>query len=1057
MKEKRNDVSFLGNSCKRLSGTLLSAALLIFSMLLVFSGNAQTTGRTIAGVVTEAASGTPIPGAAVVVKGTTTGTTTNFDGEFTLQVSDDDVLVISFVGFASQEVPVAGRSSLTIALEEEVELFDEVVVVGYGVQKKKLVTGATAQVDGEELTKRSTISALEALQGQTSGLQITSTSGQPGEGMKVVVRGQGTIGGSGPLYIVDGVQTGDISYLNNADIESIDVLKDAASAAIYGSQAANGVILITTKTGKRGSTKITFDAYYGVQNVARKMDMLNSKEYAVIMNEANINSGNAPYFTQAEIDAMGEGTDWIDEMLYENAVTQNYTLGLSGGSEKSTYSMSMSYTGQEGIVGGPAVSNYERYNLRINSEHNLYDGLLTVGQHLTMGYMLKDGISVGNQYNNTLRGAFNTSPFLPMYDDEGNYLDNTANAGVMYQGEEWDPWVEGESNPYASMVLNNQSRNNNQKVLGDVYFELAPLQNLTLRTTLGYDYYAGEGHSYSPIYHLSMYAYRDNDGASQDMNRGLALTWDNILTYQLDKGDHSLTAMAGNSIYRNKGTWLSVNNADLTVSDLEHAYIDNTTNTDFTLLDFGGAPNDVDKRLSYFGRLSYSYQERFLLNATFRADGSSRFAKGNRWGYFPSVSAGWVMSNESFMEGLFFDFLKLRASWGQVGNQNIPAFRYLALVKTDQTNYYFGSEDFDSSGNTVGAYPNTLSNPDLKWETSEQLNFGIDAQLLDGHLSLNADYYEKKTKDWLIDVPVLATAGADSRYINGGDVKNTGIELALNYSNQIGKLGYYVSGNVSKNKNKVTEVPTNDGIVHGLSNMLYDNSLEFYHRAETGYPIGYFWGWETDGLFQNIEEVENYVVNDKVVQPNAKPGDLRYVDQNQDGVIDENDKTNVGDPNPDYVFGFSFGLDYEGFDFSVAANGVAGNQIVQSYRNHVVAKSNYTSEILGRWHGEGTSNTIPRVTNNNINYLFSDIFVKDGDFLRISNITLGYDFARSLVTNKFISQLRLYASVQNAFTFTKYNGMDPEIGYGVEDGSSGVDLGYYPRPRTVMVGVNVKF
>lgn len=1049
--------SFLKNSVTKSANLLLGTSLLILALLLANSVNAQTEQKNIKGVVTDAGSGEPLPGVAVIVKGTTNGTATTIDGTFSLSVNEDDVLVVSFIGFTAQEIPVAGKSNFNIALKADIVGLDEVVVVGYGVQKKKLVTGATVQVDGDELTKRSTTSALQALQGQTSGVQITSTSGQPGEGMKVVVRGQGTIGGSGPLYVVDGVQSGDISYLNNADIESVDVLKDAASAAIYGSQAANGVILITTKSGKKGSAKISFDAYYGLQNVARKVDMLNSKEYAVIMNESNINSGNAPHFTQQEIDAMGEGTDWVDEMLYDNAVTQNYTLGLTGGSDNSVYSMSMSYTGQEGIVGGPSVSNYERYNLRINSEHKLYDGLLKVGQHLTMGYIMKDGISVGNQYNNSLRGAFNTSPFLPMFDDQGNYLNNTANEGVMYQNQEWEPWVEGESNPYASMVLNNQSENNSQKLLGDVYFELSPLPNLTIRTTLGYDYYASEGHSYSPIYKLSMYAFRDNDGASQNMSRGLALTWDNFITYNIDKDDHSITAMVGNSIYRNKGTWLNANNANLTVSDLEHAYINNTTNTDFTLLGFGGAPNDVDKRLSYFGRLSYSYQERFLLNATFRADGSSRFAQGNRWGYFPSVSAGWVMSNESFMQSTPFDFFKLRASWGQVGNQNIPAFRYLAIVKTDQTNYYFGTEDFDSSGNTVGAYPSTLPNPDLKWETSEQLNFGVDAQFLNGHMTVNADYYQKKTKDWLIDVPVLATAGADSRYINGGDVKNTGFELSVMYNNSIGDLGYHINANISKNKNEVTEVPTNDGIVHGLSNMLYDNSLEFYHRAETGFPIGYFWGWETDGLFQNENEVQNYVNNNKVVQPKAKPGDLRYVDQNKDGLIDESDKTMIGDPNPDYIVGFSLGLDYKGFDFSVAANGVAGNQIVQAYRNHVVTKANYTTEILGRWHGEGTSNSIPRVTNNNINYLFSDIFVKDGDFLRISNITLGYDFAKSLVKHKYISQLRLYTSVQNAFTFTKYNGMDPEIGYGVENGSSGVDLGYYPNPRTVMVGVNVKF
>nr|WP_321357700.1 TonB-dependent receptor [uncultured Draconibacterium sp.] len=1049
--------SFTVNSVAKSAKVLLSTSLLVLAILFANQALAQSNEKQISGTVTEAESGETLPGVSIFVQGTTNGTVTSIDGTFNLTVSEDDVLQVSFVGFIAQQIPVAGKTNFTIALEPDVVGLEEVVVVGYGVQKKKLVTGATVQVDGDKLAKRSTTSALQALQGQTSGVQITSTSGQPGEGMKVVVRGQGTIGGSGPLYVIDGIQSGDISYLNNADIESIDVLKDAAAAAIYGSQAANGVILITTKSGKQGATKISFDAYYGFQNIAHKVDMLNSKEYAVIMNEANINSGNAPYFSQDEINAMGTGTDWIDEMLYDNAVTQNYTLGLTGGSDKSVYSFSMSYTGQEGIVGGPSVSNYERYNLRINTEHKLYDGLLKVGQHLTMGYTSKNGISVGNQYNNTLRGAFNTSPFLPMRDDEGNYLDNTANAGVIYRGEEWTPWIEGESNPYALMKLNNQSENNNQKVLGDVYFELTPLKNLTLRTTLGYDYYAGEGHSYSPTYHLSIYAFRDNDEAKQDMNKGLALTWDNVLTYQFTRDDHSLTAMAGNSIYRNKGTWLSVNNANLTVSDLEHAYINNTTNTDFTLLGFGGAPNDVDKRLSYFGRLSYSYQERFLLNATFRADGSSRFAKGNRWGYFPSFSAGWVMSNETFMENSFLDFLKLRASWGQVGSQNIPAFRYLALVKTDQTNYYFGSDDFDSSGNTVGAYPNTLPNPDLKWETSEQLNFGIDAQLLDNHLTINADYYEKKTKDWLIDVPVLATAGADSRYINGGDVKNTGIELSMTYANKVGDLSYNINANVSKNKNEVTEVPTNDGIVHGLPNMLYDNSLEFYHRAETGYPIGYFWGWETNGLFQNEAEVQNYVINNKVVQPKAKPGDLRYVDQNNDGVIDESDKTMVGAPNPDYIFGFSLGLNYKAFDFLLAANGVAGNQIVQSYRNHVVAKANYTTEILNRWHGEGTSNKIPRVTNNNINYLFSDVFVKDGDYLRISNITLGYDFARSLVQHKYISQLRLYASVQNAFTFTKYNGMDPEVGYGVEDGSSGVDLGYYPNPRTVMIGVNVKF
>lgn len=1007
-------------------------------------------------------SGEPLPGVSVVVKGTTTGTITDVNGNYQLaNMSSEGVLVFSFIGFKNQEVSIAGRTVINVTLQEESIGLNEVVAVGYGVQKKKLVTGATVQVGGDDLQKRNTTSPLQALQGQTTGVQISSTSGQPGEGLKVIIRGQGTISNSGPLFIVDGVQTGDISYLNNADIESVDVLKDAASAAIYGAQAANGVVLITTKSGTKGAARISFDGYYGLQNVARKVDLLNAKEYAVIMNEAAINDYKQPYFTQAQIEAMGKGTNWMDKMFYDNAVTQSYTLGLTGGSDNSVFSGSFSYTGQEGIVGGPSVSNYNRYNLRLNSEHKLYNGVVKVGQHLTMGYMEKNGIGVGNQYNNTLRSAFNTSPFLPMYDKNGNFLNNKQ--GVEYYDENgdlktWTPWSVGESNPYAVMVLENQSKNNNQKIFGDLYFELNPVKNLTWRSTFGFDYYVNEGRSYKPIYDLSIYAFRIHDSASQSMSKGLALTWDNIATYNYKLNDHNFSVMVGNSVYQNKGASMYVSNADLKISDLEHAYLSNTLNTDFQLLNFNGAPFTDVMRLSYFGRLSYDYNETYLLNATYRADASSHFAKGHRWGYFPSVSAGWVITNESFLEDApVLDFLKLRASWGQVGNQNIPDFRFLAPITTSGTNYYFSTADFDASGNTVGAYPSRLGNPELKWETSEQLNFGFDARAFDGHMSITAEWFKKSTKDWLLQAPVLATAGAEAPYINGGNVENTGIELALGYQNKLGKLNYRLNANITKIKNEVTEVPTGDGIVHGLTNMLYPNSGEFYHRAETGFPIGYFWGWKTDGIFQNVAEVQAYKNNNKVVQPNAAPGDIRYVDQNKDGKLDDMDKVMLGDPNPDYVFGFSIGLDYDGLDFSIDANGVAGNQLVQSYRSHGGFSSNYTTEILNRWHGEGTSNRIPRVTETNKNYQFSDIFIKDGDFLRISTVTLGYDFTKKLVHNKNLGQLRLYASVLNAFTFTKYNGMDPEIGYGVEDGAAGIDVGYYPRPRTVMFGVNVKF
>lgn len=958
----------------------------------------------------------------------------------------------------TKEVSVNARTIIDVVMESEFTDLNEVVVIGYGVQKKKLITGATIQVSGDDLQNRNSTNALQALQGQTAGVQISSTSGQPGEGLNVTIRGLGTIGNSGPLYIVDGVQTGDISYLNNADIESIDILKDAASAAIYGSQAANGVVLITTRTGTKGTAQISFDAYYGVQNVARKIDMLNAREYGVIMNEAAINNGKVPYFSSSQLGSMGEGTNWMDEMFYDNAVTQNYSLAVTGGTDMSVYSLSLSYTGQEGTVGGPDVSNYDRYTFRVNTEHKLYEDIIKVGQNLTFSYVEKNGIDVGNQYNNSLRGAFNTSPLLPMYDDAGEFLNNTSNAGVLYNNKEWDPWYEGENNPYASMMLNNQSKINNQKLFGNVYMEVNPFEGLTFKTTLGVDFYTGENRSFFPAYELSIYSRRPNNEASQELNKGLALTWDNILTYDFHIDEHDISVMGGMSTYENRGSRLYTRNAGLLIPDLEHAYIDNTLNTDFTLLNFDGEPFDESMLLSYFGRVSYNYLEKYMLNATFRADGSSRFAKNNRWGYFPSVSAGWVMTSESFMEGTqgWMDFMKLRASWGQVGNQSIDPWQYLAPITTANTNYYFGSADFDASGNTPGAYPSRLSNEDLKWETSEQTNIGVDARFLRSRLGLNLDWYQKTTKGWLLDAPILAIAGADAPFINGGNVKNTGIEANLSWNDRIGDFNYFVSGNVAYNQNEVTEVPTRDGIVHGLTNMLYDNSVEFYHRAKTGFPIGYFYGWETDGVFQNESEVLNYRNSGKVVQPNAKPGDLRYVDRNNDGVINEADKTLIGDPNPDFVFGFSAGFNFKNFDFSFAANGVAGNQIFQSYRNHTNGFANYTSEVLGRWHGEGTSNKLPRVTESNVNYLPSDIFVKDGDFLRISNITLGYDFV-DLIKQSYVSQLRFYASVQNAFTFTKYNGMDPEVGYGLENGSSGVDLGFYPRPRTMLIGVNVKF
>ena len=1042
---------------------LAMAMLLCFPASGVRAAQASQQNLTVSGVVTSAADQLPLIGVSVQVKGTTNGAITDLDGNYTVSVASGETLVFSYIGFKTQEIQITNQTTLNVVMGEDSETLDEVVVVGYGVQKKKLVTGATVQVKGETLAKMNTNSPLQAMQGQTPGVNISSTSGQPGEGMKVSIRGLGTVGNASPLYLIDGVG-GDISTLNPADIESIDVLKDAASAAIYGAQAANGVVLITTKSGKAGKAQISFDAYYGWQTQARKADMLNSREYMMIMDEQAVNSGNAPYdwnSFESIYDANGNvyDTDWVNSMFQNNAQTQSYTLGITGGSETSTYAMSLGYMSQEGIVGGKDVSNYERYNFRINSEHKIFkdSDLLKVGEQVSFVYKMNNGISVGNQYNNTLRGAFGTSPLAPIYSDNNIYdspYNDTTNSD----------WYNGDGNPYGSMMTNSNNENKDATFSGNVYAELQPIKNLKFRTVFGAVYSTNEYRSFSPLYHFSIYSFNDTrTSAAQNMTHGLTMTWTNTATYDWTVGEHAFNALVGMEISRYNGTYLRATNGILRdgFDDWEHAYVDNGTATSTDNgLGAAGHPNDETRTVSYFARFGWNWKETYMINATVRADGSSRFARGNRYGVFPSVSAGWTISNEAFMEDTYdwLDFLKLRVSWGQVGNQNIDNYQYTAPITSSNTHYIFGNQvGADAQSGYWGSYPSRLANEDVTWETSEQTNIGIDARFLRSRLSLTADFYIKTTKDWLVEAPILATAGTGAPFINGGDVKNTGIELALTWNDQIGSdFQYNVGINGAYNKNKVGNIPTEDGIIHGDTNMLYDNTPEFY-RASNGHPIGYFWGYETAGIFQNKQQIEDWkAAGNGILQADVQPGDVIYVDQDHNGVIDDNDKVDLGNGTPDFTYGFNLGFSYKNFDFAMNAYGAVGNQIVQSYRNHANKYSNYTSSILGRWTGEGTSNRLPRVTENNINWQFSDLYIQDGDYLRISNITVGYDFAK-LINLKAISQARLYFQVQNAFTFTKYDGMDPEIGYGTSDWVSGIDLGYYPRPRTYLIGVNLKF
>ncbi len=1042
---------------------LAMAMLLCFPASGVNAAPASQENLTVSGVVTSAADQLPLIGVSVQVKGTSTGSITDLDGNYSVSVASGQTLVFSYIGFKTQEIQITNQKTLNVVMEEDSETLDEVVVVGYGVQKKKLVTGATVQVKGETLAKMNTNSPLQAMQGQTPGVNISSTSGQPGEGMKVSIRGLGTVGNASPLYLIDGVG-GDISTLNPADIESIDVLKDAASAAIYGAQAANGVVLITTKSGKAGKAQISFDAYYGWQTQARKADMLNAQEYMMIMDEQAVNSGNAPYdwsSYESIYDANGNvyDTDWVNSMFQNNAQTQSYTLGITGGSETSTYAMSLGYMSQEGIVGGKDVSNYERYNFRINSEHKLFkdSDLLKVGEQVSFVYKMNNGISVGNQYNNTLRGAFGTSPLAPIYSDNNIYdspYNDTTNSD----------WYNADGNPYGSMMTNSNNENKDVTFSGNVYAELQPIKNLKFRTVFGAVYTTNEYRSFSPLYQFSIYSFNNTrTSAAQNMSHGLTMTWTNTATYDWTVGEHAFNALLGMEMSRYSGTYLRGTTGMLRdgFDDWDHAYLDNGTATSADNgLGAAGHPNDETRTVSYFARFGWNWKETYMINATVRTDGSSRFARGNRYGVFPSVSAGWTISNEAFMEDThdWLDFLKLRVSWGQVGNQNIDNYQYTAPITSSNTYYLFGNQvGADAQSGYWGAYPSRLANEDVTWETSEQTNIGIDARFLRSRLSLTADFYIKTTKDWLVEAPILATAGTGAPYINGGDVKNTGIELALTWNDQIGSdFQYNVGVNGAYNKNKVGNIPTEDGIIHGDVNMLYDNTPEFY-RASNGHPIGYFWGFETAGIFQNKQQIEDWrAAGNGILQADVQPGDVIYVDQDHNGVIDDNDKVDLGNGTPDFTYGFNLGFSYKNFDFALNAYGAAGNQIVQSYRNHANSKANYTSAILGRWTGEGTSNRIPRVTDTNINWQFSDLYIQDGDYLRISNITVGYDFAK-LINLKAISQARLYFQVQNAFTFTKYDGMDPEIGYGTSDWVSGIDLGYYPRPRTYLIGVNLKF
>ncbi|MBQ8071126.1 MAG: TonB-dependent receptor [Bacteroidales bacterium] len=1044
--------------------------LLLLAMFSAFSLGAQNI--QVKGTVSDSSNGTGVPFATVVVKGSSVWTTTDANGAFSIQAPANGILSVDMLGYDQAEVQVGGRSTVDISLTPDFDQLDESVVIGYGVQQKKLITGSTIQVKGDDLAKLSTTSALGALQSQSPGVSITQSSGQPGRGYKVNIRGIGTIGDSEPLYVIDGVAGGDINALNPNDIESIDILKDAASAAIYGARAANGVVLITTRQGKEGRVVVSYDGYVGSQYIAKMPDLVDAKEYMQLYNLARQNSGVATVdfasvlpakLYQSVMDGSWKGTNWVKEMYNKGALTQNHSLNVAGGTAEHKFSMGLSYTGQDGILGYNQIESvyakYRRYSFRINSDNvaikrnNL--NVLTFGETLNFSFGQNSGIGEGDIYESSLHDAIGAIPLLPVYTKDANgkvtgFYDEAAK-----EAEGWNFFTDAK-HPIG-LDYYNRGRNMEKfySLHASVYAELQPIKNLKFKSQFGFRLSGSTNRSYAMIYRLNGSQYRVNDQVSQSMRLNHRYTWENTASYHFDiNSDHVFDTVLGQSIEKwGFGNSLSATaNNSIFPNDFERAWISNTKPVLLSEISASGSPSTQGGLASFFGRVNYAYKDTYLLSATVRADGSSNFARGHRWGIFPSVSAGWVISNEPwFNDGGNFNFLKLRASWGQNGNASISNFQYLSTISLSSSAGYY----FDKGTLSTGAVPGVLANPDVSWETSEQTNIGLDARFFDSRLGITIDGYIKNTKDWLVQAPIASVYGFSSPYVNGGDVRNSGIEASIEYGKYTGTFTWGAKLNGSYNKNKVTRIANAEGIIHGEDDVLSQGTSEMY-RAQVGYPIGYFYGYKTAGVFQNQAQIDAT----KAKYDDAKPGDLIFVDTNGDGMITDDDRTMIGDPHPDFNVGLNLWLAWKGLDFSVTGYGAFGQQIAKSYRSFFDRPTDsYTRDLLGCWSGEGTSNRLPLWTTcSDRNWSnISDIYIENGNFFKISNVTLGYDFAK-LLRSSFISKARLYFTAQNLLTITKYSGMDPEIGYGFdEDWVSGIDLGYYPSARTFLVGVNIQF
>lgn len=1036
--------------------------------MLTIAQNSVVTGEV------RDAAGNSIPGVNVIQEGTTNGCITDIDGVYSISVPSDATLRFSFMGYETKTAKIEGRQKIDVTMIEDSKFMNEVVIVGYGVQKKKLVTGSTVQVDGTSLANKNTVDAFGAMQSMAPGVNIVQNSGQPGEGYKINIRGLGTTGSSDPLIVIDGVAGGSLDALAPSDIESIDVLKDAATAAIYGSRAANGVILVTTKRGNNsGKYTVSYDGYTGIQNATwNGVETLNAADYMRVVNGTLEAAGSSPYdfatlipgYYDKYMSGELQGTNWLKEAENKNATLQSHSINIVGGSGVSKVAIGFSHMGQEGTIGKQATPVYQRNTFRLNTDHALWQkngrDILVFGENATFTTTEKTGVNISGIYSNNIRDLLTTTPLLPAYNDEGDfyvYKDMIEN--------NWD-FEQGVDNPLAKISdLHKEKISTSRRLQANGFIEFSPIKELKFRSNAGYHYYQSDYRSYVPVYTWSDKSSNATNDVTNTQSYSTRWTWENTLNYVKSFGDHSIDVLVGQS-YENWGIGsnLSVKNSNSEFSSIDQAYIDNVPTVNTTDTRISGTPNEDGRLSSYFGRVNYNFRETYMLSATMRADGSSNFSKDNRWGYFPSASAGWVITNEDFMESTegWLDILKFRASWGQNGNCDIEPFQYSSMIKiSNAARYSFADKDAP----LVGAYPYKLANPDITWETSEQLNFGLDGRLLDSRLGVTFDWYKKTTKDWLVEAPTLAIYGADPCYINGGDVENKGYEISLAWNETRGKFRYGATVNLAHNKNEVVRIANSEGIIHGGENVLAQNTAELY-RAEVGYAMGYFWGYKTEGVFQNQAEIDAWKAEHGETAfikgyEGTQAGDLIFADTNNDQEINELDKTEIGNPHPDYTLGINLNFSYKGFDFSADAYGAFGQQIAKCYREFSnTAYHNYTNDVLTKyWTGEGSTNRYPKFTHGkDLNFSeISDIYIEDGDYLKIRNISVGYDF-KYLWKNAPVQKLKFYVSVQNLCTFTNYSGFDPEVGYGNSTSwASGIDIGYYPSPRTFMGGLSIVF